>query len=304
MPSVLSNGIRIEYAESGRKADPVILLIMGLGTQLVAWPDSLCEGLVSLGFRVVRFDHRDVGYSTKVGSDDPEEVVSNLTLALTGRPYQVPYRLRDMMEDTLGLLDALGIERAHIAGISLGGMIAQILAAEHPDRVASLTLLMTSSGNPKLPLGRPDAIAVTLAPRPDGRDREAVIAHTMNTYRVIGSPGFRMSDAELRAWVERMADRVYYPIGAGRHVLALFASGHRLELIKRIRCPTHVVHGLDDPLIPVEAGKELAELIEGATLQLVPGMGHDLAEGLMPIWVDAIGRHCLSVGELNAGPGP
>jgi pimeloyl-ACP methyl ester carboxylesterase len=300
MPSVPSNGIRIEYAESGRKTDPVILLIMGLGTQLVAWPDSLCDGLVSLGFRVVRFDHRDVGHSTKVGSDDPAEVASMLSLALTGKPYTAPYKLHDMTADTLGLLDALGIERAHIVGISMGGMIAQILAAEHPDRVASLTLIMTSSGNPRLPLGRHEAIAVTLAPRPDGRDREAVIAHTMNTYRVIGSPGFRMDDAALRAWVERSADRVYYPIGAGRHVLALLASGDRLDLIKRIRCPTHVVHGIDDPLIPVEAGKELANIIEGATLQLVPGMGHDLAPGLMPIWVDAIGRHCLSVAELSA----
>ena len=121
----------------------------------------------------------------------------------------------------------------------------------------------------------------------------------VNTYRVIGSPGFRMDDAALRAWVERSADRVYYPIGAGRHVLALLASGDRLDLIKRIRCPTHVVHGIDDPLIPVEAGKELADIIEGATLQLVPGMGHDLAAGLMPIWVDAIGRHCLSVAEMS-----
>jgi pimeloyl-ACP methyl ester carboxylesterase len=294
MPSVMSNGIRLEYAESGRSADPVILLIMGLGTQLVAWPDSLCEGLVGFGFRVLRFDHRDVGLSSKAGSDDPEAVVAALGSFFTGRPITPPYTLHDMAADALGLLDALAVDRAHVVGISMGGMIAQIMAAEHPDRVSSLTLIMTSSGNPKLPPGKPEAVGATLAPRPDASDREAVIAHTMNTYRIIGSPGFRMTDDALRAWVERSADRAYYPVGVGRHVLAVLAGGDRLNLLAKIRCPTHVIHGVDDPLIPCEAGKELAELINGATLQLVPGMGHDLAEGLMPIWVDAIGDHCVS----------
>jgi pimeloyl-ACP methyl ester carboxylesterase len=292
MPSVSSNGINLEYADSGRATDPVILLIMGLGTQLVAWPDSLCDGLVKHGFRVVRFDNRDVGHSTKVGSDDLAHVAEMLGRAFTGKPFDAPYTLQDMAADTLGLLDALAIERAHIVGISMGGMIAQYIAAEHPHRMNSLTLIMTSSGNPRLPLGTPGAMAATLAPRPDGSDREVVIAHTMKTYRAIGSPGFRMEDHELRAWVERSADRVYFPIGAHRHLLAVLASGDRSELLKRIVCPTLVMHGLDDPLIPVEAGKELGEIIEGAVLKLIPGMGHDLAAGLMPIWVAAIGDHC------------
>jgi pimeloyl-ACP methyl ester carboxylesterase len=294
MPSVMSNGIRLEYADSGRATDPVILLIMGLGTQLVAWPDSLCDGLVDCGFRVVRFDNRDVGLSTKIGGDDQADVTAMLGRAFSGKPFEAPYKLQDMAADALGLLDALGIESAHIVGISMGGMIAQYMAAEHPNRTRSLTLIMTSSGNPQLPFGKPEAMAATLAPRPDGSDREAVIAHTMNTYRAIGSPGFRMTDSELRAWVERSTDRVYFPVGAGRHLLAVAASGNRLELLKRIRCPTLVMHGIDDPLIPVEAGKELAEIIQGAVLQLVPGMGHDLAAGLMPIWIAAIGDHCKS----------
>jgi pimeloyl-ACP methyl ester carboxylesterase len=300
MPSVMSNGVRLEYVESGRHTDPVILLVMGLGTQLVAWPVSLCEGLVGLGFRVLRFDHRDVGLSTKVGGDDPEDVTKAFSQVFTGKPFKPPYTLQDMAADTLGLLDALAVDRAHVVGISMGGMIAQILAAEHPDRLASLTLIMTSSGNPKLPLGKPEAVGATLAPRPDGSDREAVIAHTMNTYRIIGSPGFRMGDAELREWVERNTDRAYYPLGAARHVLAVLAASDRLHLLTRIRCPTHVIHGVDDPLIPCEAGKELADIIDGATLQLVPGMGHDLATGLMPIWVDAIGNHCMSCIKPNA----
>ena len=294
MPAVLSNGINLEFAESGDKDDPVILLIMGLGTQLVAWPDSFCEGLAALGYRVIRFDNRDVGHSTKMGPNDTVAATAMLDRALTGRSFEAPYTLHDMAADALGLLDALAISRAHVVGISMGGMIAQIMASGNPDRISSLTLIMSSSGNPKLPLGKIEAMKATLAPRPDGSDREAVIAHTMKTYRVIGSPGFRMEDAELRAWVERSADRVYYPVGAMRHTLALFGSGHRLELLKAISCPTLVIHGVDDPLIPVAAGKELAENIKDAALMLVPGMGHDLAPGLMPIWIGAVGRHCQS----------
>jgi pimeloyl-ACP methyl ester carboxylesterase len=273
---------------------------MGLGTQLVAWPDSLRDGLHAHGFRVICFDNRDIGLSTKVGGDNPEDARAQLARAFSGKPFEAPYKLQDMAADTLGLLDALAIDRAHIVGISMGGMIAQYIAAKHPGRMLSLTLIMTSSGNPRLPLGRADAMAATLAPRPDGSDREAAIAHTMNTYRVIGSPGFQMTDADLRAWVERSVDRVYYPIGGSRHLLAVLASGDRLELLKKIRCPTLVMHGLDDPLIPVEAGKELAEIIQGAELQLVPGMGHDLAAGLMPIWVAAIGSHCQSTASRVA----
>jgi pimeloyl-ACP methyl ester carboxylesterase len=192
-------------------------------------------------------------------------------------------------------MDALGITHGHVVGISMGGAIAQIVAAEQPARVESLTLIMTSSGNPKLPRGKPEALAALFAPRPDGSDREAVIAHTMSTYRVIGSPGFRMSDAELRRWVERSVDRSYDPQGALRHLLAVLTSGDRLALLKWIRCPTLVMHGIDDPLVPIECGRELVDLIPGATSLFVPGMGHDLAPGLMPIWIDAISNHCRSV---------
>jgi pimeloyl-ACP methyl ester carboxylesterase len=294
MPSISSNGIRLEYAESGDPADPVILLIMGLGTQLVAWPDALCNGLVGLGFRVIRFDNRDVGHSTKNQTLDEKEVGALALKALGGKPFKPPYTLHDMAADALGLLDGLGVAKAHIVGISMGGMIAQIMAAEHADRVLSLTLIMTHSGNPKLPPGKPEAMAALFAPRPDGSDPEAVVAHTMKTYRVIGSPGYRMSDPELRAWVERSTQRAHHPLGAGMQLLAVLGSAPRVDLVKKISSPTLVMHGIDDPLVPVEAGKELAELIPGATLKLIPGMGHDLAAGLMPLWVDAIGRHCLA----------
>jgi pimeloyl-ACP methyl ester carboxylesterase len=292
LPSITANGIQIEYQETGARDAPAILLIMGLGTQLVGWPDSLCNDLAAQGYRVIRYDNRDVGLTTRTAALTPAEIAARCMQAVSGKPVEAPYDLDDMAADALGLLDALGVARAHVVGISMGGMIAQILAADHPERVASLLLLMTHSGNRNLPPGRPEALAALFAPRPDGSDREAAVAHTMRTYRVIGSPAYRMSDADLRAWVERSVDRAYHPLGAGLQLLAVLASPDRVARCRRIRVPTLVMHGIDDPLVPVECGKELAAIIPGARLQLVPGMGHDLAEGLMPLWADAIAGHC------------
>jgi pimeloyl-ACP methyl ester carboxylesterase len=195
-------------------------------------------------------------------------------------------------------LDALGIERAHIVGASMGGMIAQIIAAEHPDRAKSLVSIMSSSGNPALPHPDPKVLRALLRPRP--RNRERAIRQAMELYRMIGSPGFPTSEVELRAKVERSISRCYYPEGVTRHLLAVQTSGSRVEMLRGIRLPTLVLHGGDDPLIPVEAGKDTAANIPGAKLRIIPGMGHDLAGGLVPILVDAIAEHCRSADRSAA----
>jgi pimeloyl-ACP methyl ester carboxylesterase len=199
-----------------------------------------------------------------------------------------------MAMDAIGLMDHLEIDRAHIVGASMGGMIGQIIAADHPSRVRSLVSIMSSSGARGLPSGRPAAVAALVKRRPSGHDRERAIQHGMNIYKAIGSPGFATSDVELRRKVERAFDRSYYPAGVGRHFLAVLANGSRVEVLKRIASPTLVIHGADDPLVPVEAGMDTAAHIRGAKITIIPGMGHDLAPGLVPLLVDAIAVHCHS----------
>jgi pimeloyl-ACP methyl ester carboxylesterase len=291
MPTVAANGIEITYDEFGDAKAPVILLIMGLGTQMIAWPVPFCETLAARGFRVVRFDNRDIGLSTKFDNAAPVDVVAGFTRALAGEPVDAPYTLNDMAADAAGLMDVLGIARAHIVGASMGGMIAQVFAAKYPNRTRSLVSIMSSSGDPGLPPGKPEAMAALLAPRPNADDREAVIAHGMKVYRVIGSPGFPTSDAELRVKIAQSADRSYYPVGVGRQLMAVLASGSRVDLLKTIAAPTLVLHGADDPLVPVEAGQDTAKHVPGAKLTIIPGMGHDLAPGLVPILVEAIADH-------------
>jgi pimeloyl-ACP methyl ester carboxylesterase len=294
MPIVAANGIDLCYDEVGDAKAPVILLIMGLGTQMIAWPDAFCFALAQRGFRVVRFDNRDIGLSTKIENAAPVDLIAAFARAMAGESVEAPYALDDMAADTVGLMDALRISRAHMVGASMGGMIAQIVAARYADRVRSLTSIMSSSGAPGLPQGRPEAISALLSPRPPSGDRESVIREGVRILRIIGSPGFPTSDAELRAKVERAADRSYYPPGVGRQMLAILASGSRVELLKEIKVSTLVIHGADDPLVPVEAGTDTAKHIPGAALKIIPGMGHDLANGLVPILVDAIADHCLA----------
>lgn len=301
MPIVAANGIEVAYDEFGDAKAPVILLIMGLGTQMIAWPVPFCRALAARGFRVVRFDNRDIGLSTKFDNAAPVDVVAGFTRALAGEPVDAPYTLDDMAADAIGLMDRLGIDRAHIVGASMGGMIAQVVAAKYPMRTRSLVSIMSSSGDPGLPPGKPEAIAALLAPRPSADDRAAVIAHGMMVYRVIGSPGFPTSDAELRVKIEQSTDRSYYPVGVGRQLMAVLASGSRVDLLKTIAVPTLVLHGADDPLVPVEAGQDTARLVPGSRLTIVPGMGHDLAPGLVPILVEAIAHHCRAV-EFQSQP--
>ncbi len=303
MPIVRVNGINLAYEEAGDRDAPAIVLIMGLGMQLTAWPDAFCDGLVDRGFRVVRFDNRDVGHSTKFRSAGRLALARAVVRAMARWPVSAPYRLSDMAHDTIGLMDALEIERAHIVGASMGGMIGQIIAAVQPERVISLTSVMSSSGNPRLPHGDLRVVMALLRPRPVF-SRELAIRQAMAVLRAIGSPGFPTSEQELRARVERSIRRCYYPAGIVHHLLAILASGSRVELLSRIRAPTLVLHGADDPLVPVEAGIDTAAHIRGAKLRVIPGMGHDLAKGLVPILVEAIAEHCRSAARSAGGDHP
>jgi pimeloyl-ACP methyl ester carboxylesterase len=292
MPVASANSIKLFYDEVGDPSAPVILLIMGLGVQMIEWPETFCEGLAKRGFRVVRFDNRDIGLSTKFESAAPVDVPATFARVMSGQPIEVPYLLNDMARDTIGLLDAISVQRAHLVGLSMGGMIAQIIAAEHTERVRSLVSIMSSSGDPNLPPGKPAAMALLTAPLPSPQDREARIEFGVKVWQTIGSPGFPTPEAKLRAKVMRAVERSSYDKGFSRQLVAILADGSRVNRLKRIVAPTLVIHGADDPLIPVECGEDTARNIPGAKLMIEPGMGHDLPEALIPTLVEAIAAHC------------
>ena len=299
MPFVKANGIDIAYEEFGEARAPAILLVMGLGVQLIAWPEPFCKGLADRGFRVIRYDNRDVGLSTKIEGGPPPDIGAAFANLMSGKPVAAPYKLGDMAQDAVGLLDGLGIAKAHIVGVSMGGMISQLVAADFPQRTSGLVSIMSTSGDPSVPPGKPEAMAVLMGPRPDPRDREAVIAHSMNTLRVIAGPGYPVEEAELRKRVELAVNRSYYPAGLARQLVAILASGSRVEALKRIRVPTLVIHGDEDPLVPVEGGRHTAAQIAGARLEIIPRMGHDLPAPLLPRLVDLIATHCADADRLK-----
>lgn len=287
-----ANGLRLAYDEFGEPGQPVILLVMGLGTQMIAWPESFCRGLAQRGFHVIRFDNRDIGLSEKL---DGARVPRIPGLALSSRlrlPTRVPYRLRDMAADTVGLLDSLGIPHAHLVGASMGGMIVQIVAAEHPDRVLSLTSIMSSSGDRRLPSARPEVMAAMLK-RAVGMEKPD-LENTMAFWRLIGSPAYQPSDAALIERIQTSYQRSFYPKGYARQMAAIIADGSRVSLLKRIVHPTLVIHGKQDALVPVECGIDTARHIRGARLELIDGMGHDLPEPLLPRFVDLITGHAMA----------
>ena len=288
MPQVQANGIDIEYESFGPTDRETVLLIMGLGGQLTVWQEDLCHDLVERGYRVVRFDNRDVGLSTKFDEAGMPDMAAIFGALMTGAKPAAPYSLDDMAADAVGLLDALEIERAHIVGASMGGMIAQLVAANHPERALSLTSIMSTTGNPALPQAKPEAMEVLMAPAAPADDVEAMVARGMKAWTTIGSPGYRTEDETLRANVLRDVKRSYYPVGTARQMAAIVANGDRREKLKNIAVPTVVLHGADDPLVPVEGGKDTAASIPGAELRIVPGMGHDFPASLVQVFADAI----------------
>lgn len=284
--------LHIEYESLGDPSHPAIVLIMGLGMQLMAWPDAFCHALVARGYRVVRFDNRDCGLSARA----PGKKRANLLLAMAasalGLPVRTPYTLEDMAADTVGLMDKLGIARAHIVGASMGGMIAQMLAAKFPQRVLSLTSIMSSSGYRKVSKPTKPARKVLLSRPADPKDPESVIEYMVEMFGVIGSPAYPSSKDELRSRIGRSVRRAYEPAGTARQLLAIIASGDRRKLLHTIAAPTLVIHGADDPLVPLAAGRDTAQNIPGAKLEVIDGMGHDFPEALMPRLAQSIADHC------------
>ena len=283
-----ANGLELEYADSGPSHGPVILLIMGLGTQMTRWPASLIDGLVGKGFRVIRFDNRDVGLSSKLDEAGTPDMAAVAQAVLTGSEIPVAYTLTDMAQDAVGLLDALGIARAHLVGASMGGMIAQIVAATHPDRALSLTSLMSSSGRPDLPPSSAAVSALLMSPRPDPADMEAIVERVVTGAELMGSPGYPVDRATRRAAAIDEYRRCHYPAGIDRHTAAVVADGDRRARLHRITAPTVVIHGLDDPLIPIEAARDTAAHIAGASLIEIAGMGHDVPEALVALVLECI----------------
>jgi pimeloyl-ACP methyl ester carboxylesterase len=292
MASLSCNGLDIEYESFGDPSAPAILLIMGLGMQLIAWPDDFCRHLVARGFRVIRFDNRDSGLSGRISGGKRPKLMWAMLAARLRLPLRTPYSLNDMAADAIGLIDGLGIARAHVVGASMGGMIAQVLAARYPQRVLSLTSIMSSSGNPRLSLPKRHAMKALLSKPADPRNPEIVIEHLVRVFGVIGSPAFPVDPAELRQRVGRSVRRSYYPDGVARQLLAVIASGDRRKLLRTIVAPTLVIHGGADPLVPLDAGRDTARNIPGSRLLVVDGMGHDLPPALYERLAEAIAAHC------------
>ena len=281
---IRANGIDIEVEDSGAgldaqgRARPVVLLIMGLGMQLIAWPPALVQALVDAGYRVVCFDNRDAGLSQHFDALGTPKVLWAALKYRLGWRITPPYSLQDMALDALGVLDALNIDRAHVAGASMGGMVAQRLALLAPARVLSLASIMSSSGARGLPDARPDVTRVLM--RRPGKGIDAAIEHTVRVFTAIGSPGFPMRETDLRDMVGAAARRSLYPAGIVRQMVAVLADRTRADELAGIKVPTLVVHGKADPLVPFACGEDTARRIPGARLAGIDGMGHDLAPGV------------------------
>jgi pimeloyl-ACP methyl ester carboxylesterase len=285
---ISANGISIEVEDHGSPNGEPLLLIMGLGMQLVAWHDDFVQTLVSRGFRVLRFDNRDIGLSQNFDQLGVPNLALDALRHVVGLPVKSAYSLADMAADSVGVLAAFGIRSAPVCGASMGGMVAQQMAARHPGRVASLTLMMTSSGARGLP-GPSMKVRSALLSRPeDPKNIDSVVAHYVRLYKLIGSPAYPAGDDDLLMRIGMSVRRSYRPRGTVRQMSAIMADGDRSALLGQIRQPTRVLHGLADPLVPVAAGRDLAAKIRGAQLDLVEGMGHDLPRPLWPRFVTAI----------------
>jgi pimeloyl-ACP methyl ester carboxylesterase len=289
MPIAPSNGIELCYETFGESDDPTMLLVMGLGSQMIHWPDDFCAALAGRGYQVVRFDNRDMGESTWFdGGDTP-----SVRAAIGGGDVAVPYVLDNMADDAVGLLDHLGVDRAHVCGVSMGGMIAQTIAIRHPRRVASLTSVMSSTGDPDV--GTPTSEAMSALMAPPVATREAYQAAVVHHAQVWGSPG--LFDAErLRETAGRAWDRGYHPEGTARQLLAILSSGSRSADLAALSVPTLVIHGTADTLVQPSGGERTAEVIPDAKLLVVEGMGHDLPPALWPQMIDAVAGHAAEHG--------
>ncbi|MFI5316015.1 MAG: alpha/beta fold hydrolase [Myxococcota bacterium] len=289
MANAQANAIRIEYETFGARSDEPILLVMGLGGQLLLWDEEFCQRLADRGHWVVRYDNRDVGLSTHFDAHGVPNLPQIMVDAQTGKAPAVAYTLDDMADDAVGLCDALALPRVHVVGASMGGMIAQTIAYRHPARVSSLVTIMSSTGSPTLPQAKPELMARLAGPAPVGRD--ATIEAGVETWRMISGSGYSFDEAAIRERAGVMYDRANHPEGQARQLAAIIAHGDRSPRLAAVRAPTLVIHGMDDPLVSVEGGKHTAASIPGAELLLIPGMGHDLPKPLFGKLVEAISTH-------------
>jgi pimeloyl-ACP methyl ester carboxylesterase len=291
MPNIRANNIDIFYEENGPADGPVILLVMGLGAQMIAWPDEFIHGLVSKGYRVIHYDNRDVGMSQRMDGAKTPNLVWTMLKARFGLPVRVPYTLTDMAADGIGLLDALGIDKAHVAGASMGGMIVQLMAANHRERLLSMTSIMSSSGKPGLPGARADIQKSFMVKRPPDASRNEAVAFGTELVRSFSYPDPARPENAHAELTAKAFDRGYYPVGTRRQLLAIIADGSRVERLKTITTPTLVVHGGADPLVPKEGSEDIARHIPGARLEIIEEMAHDLPPSQVGRMVDLIAGH-------------
>lgn len=295
MPQIRANGLDIEYESFGRPSDPALLLIMGFAAQMTMWPTALCEGLAAKGFRVIRFDNRDVGKTTHLSQFGAPNISEAMGKVMSGQKLDAPYQLADMAADAVGLLDALGIADAHIVGASMGGMITQLVALNHPEKTRSMVSIMSTTAKRGLSPAKPEAMAALMTP-PASDSRADRIEAGQRVWRTLGSPGYPATDAELTASLEREVDRAPYdPAGIARQMVAIISATPRNEALNKVRVPALVIHGADDPLIPVDGGQDTAASIPGAELVIVPGMAHDFTNALVPVYLKHIGDFVSAV---------
>jgi len=277
--------VELVYDTFGNPSSPPMLLIMGLGAQMIRWDDAFCKAIAAQGRWVIRFDNRDVGLSTKCDEAGIPDVMS----LIQGQKVDVPYTLKDMAADAVGLLDTLEIKTADVVGVSMGGMIAQTIAIHYPERVRTLTSIMSSTGNPDLPQSTPEAMSVLLAPPASNRDN--YVTDQLKAAKVLHGTKYPLNEEYVRNYAERSYDRCYNPTGVVRQLSAVLGSGRRNEALANVKIPTLVIHGDIDPLVPVEAGKDTAKSIPGAKLVIIEGMGHSFPTEVVPQILKEILQH-------------
>jgi pimeloyl-ACP methyl ester carboxylesterase len=286
MPDTTANGIQIEYETFGDKSDPALLLTIGLGCQLIYWDEALCQKLADNGLFVIRYDNRDTGLSTRFEEAGEPDMAAIMGALAQGHPADTAYTINDMADDAAGLLDALGIEKAHICGMSMGAIISQVVAIRHPSKTTSLIPIYGSTGAPGLPSPDPKAMSVFIEPVPT--EREAYIDRLVRDFKILTGPGFPFDESWHRDLSAKAFDRGFYPEGVSRNMAAVMTAGSRKPALSSITAPTLVIHGADDPIVPVAAGRDIAETVPGAELMVIDGMGHDLPhEGA---WLQIVNR--------------
>jgi pimeloyl-ACP methyl ester carboxylesterase len=286
---VKSNGLEFEVESSGDISAPAVLLTMGLGMQLVSWPDVFVDALVKAGYRVIRYDNRDIGLSSHLDHLGAPNMAWQLLKAKMGLGINAAYSLQDMAKDALGILDALSISQAHIVGVSMGGMISQRIAFTAPKRALSLTSIMSTSAAPGLPAARPEVVRAMLN-KPKSQRVEDLVNHSANLFQLIGSPDYPQ-DAQYRERLKMAIERAYHPVGMLRQLLAIAADIKRYQFLLNVKCPTLVIHGKADPLVPIACGQDTANRIEGSRFVAIDGMGHDLPPGVTKLLTELVVPH-------------